>query len=590
MRQNKMAIKVKATGNGSDPEQADVRAAIIKHIEDTSKAEDAYDNATLYQVTAGYGCWRVSTVYTDDEGFDQDIRIEPIENPWTVYFDPNAKEYDCSDGMFALVTVRMSRGDFKAKYPGIEPANFSNTVQGDRDEWVGADFVRIGEYWRKEPYTKTLLLLSDGRTVEDDDNFRAVADQLAQGGMDPQTGQPIQPVTVVRQRQVECHKVYCYTIAGSEIIDAKEWAGKYIPLVPLWGKVVNIEGRKKYRGLVRFAKDPQRVYNYARSALIERVALAPKSPWLLTTKMIAEPTIKALWDKANVESRPYLVYEPDERMPGGMPNRQQGADVPVGLVQQTEQSAEEIRATMNLFEANLGAPSNETSGKAIFLRQRKGELSTFIFTDNLAKSIKYTGQIVLDLIPKIYDTQRIFRIMGEDGEEDFIEVNKPIFNGQQWITLNDLNVGKYDVKVESGPSYATRRLETAEALTNIVSQAPELRLLLADKIVGNLDIPGGDDVLKRIQRFQAMQGLIDPPEDVQMPTPPQPNPMDIAKLRETDAKTAKYQADATKSQSDAMLNMAQIGVHPVMYNPNMPPPPVGAPDPSLMPPPGGLGQ
>lgn len=523
-RQNRPAIKIRAVEEG-DKDTANTLQGLVRNIESVSNAERAYDTAFEIAVAGGFGGWRVVAQYADDDGFDQELRIKEVRNPFSLYLDPGAQEWDRRDALYGFVTEILSESEFKVRYPDAEVSSFDGDAEW-AGQWFFDDKVRVCEYWYKKPYTKTLALLSSGETV-DKDEIKDVLDELA-----AEKG-----VTIVKEREVQCMKVYQCVVSGAEILSKPvEWKGKFIPIVPVWGDLVNIEGRDLYSGMVRFSKDAAKGYNFTRTMAVESVANAPKAPWLLTPKML-EGGLQKAWDEANVENFPYLPYNPDPNVPGGRPMREPPPDVPASLITLAQLDNDDLKATMGQFDASLGQQSNETSGKAIMARQREGDNANFNYIDNLGRAIKYTGEILVDLIPHYYDTPRTIRILGEDGAEEYAQLYGEVLDQQsgQVVKVNDLSRGRYDVTVTVGPTFATQRMEAAELLTNIMQSAPDTAPILADLVVKNMDGPGTDEASKRLRRLAIKNGLVpatdeDKEDEQKNPTPP--NPMAELEMRE----------------------------------------------------------
>jgi rubrerythrin len=553
-RQNRPQIKLRATEEG-DKSTADVLQGLIRNIEATSNADLAYDEAFKCAVTCGYGVFRIATEYSDDNGFDQCIKILPVRNPFSVYFDANAKAFDRRDARCAWVTELVSREEFKSRWPKAEMVSFSPSNVGDTymDRWWQEDQVRIAEYWYKKKEKKRIYRLSSGEVV-DAKEFDPVADELAQPQVDEMGQMVREPILIEAEREVEYDCVYMEMVSGTQTLEGPtKWAGKYIPIIPVWGELTNVDGRDRYMGLTRTARDAQTNYNYHRSVTQETIANAPKSPFLVTPKMVAGH--ERQWENIGVANDPALMYNPDPDAPNGRPTREGMSDMPVALIQAAQLDSEDLKAVTGIYDASLGARSNETSGKAILARQRESDVSTFDFLDNLSRSIRYEGEILVDLIPHIYDTQRIVRILGEDGTEEYVELNKPIYDQQtgKWVTLNDLNRGKYDVAVSVGPSYTTQRMETAEAMLQLSQGTGPLAELAKYAAVKNMDIPGSDEVLKAMRKQMVMANLLDPNEEDAPPPPPQPDPKMMA-----DAEYTMARAEKTKAETQKIVTMLPI--------------------------------
>ncbi|WP_293907423.1 portal protein, partial [Phenylobacterium sp.] len=397
-RQNKPAISVHPVDDAADPETAEVFNGLIRHIEQSSDAEVAYDTALDFAVTCGVGYFRINTRYAADDGFDQDIAVERVANPFSIYGDPEGTAADSSDWNTAFVVDSLPRAAFEARWKGAEAADWSAddpTAGGGLA--LDGDRVKVAEYWRRERETRTILALSDGRVVEEA-TYRAQKAIFDALGVKP----------VGRPRQAASHKVTQRIVSGAAVLETVDWAGRFIPIVPVYGEELMVDGRRRLSSLVRDAKDPQRMFNYWRTTSTELVALAPKAPFI--GRKGAFETDSDKWATANTQSHAYIEYDGAEP-----PMRQGFAGVPAGALQEALNASDDMKAIMGLHDASLGARSNETSGRAIMARQREGDVSTFHYIDNLSRSIRHAGRILLDLIPKVYATARVVRVLVPDG-------------------------------------------------------------------------------------------------------------------------------------------------------------------------------
>ena len=546
-RLNRMAIRVKPNGSGATVEMAKTLEGLIRNIEGTSKAYIAYQTGLDGATNNGFGYFRVVTDYADDSSFDQEIRIKRVKNPLTVYLDPRCSEPDGRDGRFGFVTEMVPRKEYEVRFPGKHLTPFSEISETDgMENWYEEDQVRIAEYWVKEPKEKKLYLLSDGRTVEAEE-WDAIVDELIAGEItmhlepnpqDPQ-GQPV-PVEgpapegsgfpeevinptpeIVRERIVQSHVVVQYLIDGSQILEGPtEWPGKYIPIIPVWGKEIIIDSKRHLRGVIRFAKDSQRIYNYFRSSATETVALAPKAPWVAADEQLEGHDE---WDDANEKNYAVLRYKHLPNVPP--PQRNVVSQTAIGEITEANISNEEMKSTTSLYDASLGAQSNERTGRAIMARQREGDVANYTYHDNLKIALEFCGDILIDLIPNIYDTERQLTIVGEDGEEKFVSVNQAVVDvatGKK-VILNDLSIGRYKVSVSTGPSFSTRREEAAQSMLDFIRVAPESASMVIDLIAENMDWPGA---VKIANRFKKMLELNFPGIDEEGPLQPQQPSLD----------------------------------------------------------------
>lgn len=537
IRQADIAIKAIPEDDSSDPALAEVFDGLLRLIQYQSSAKHVYSTAAEHQAGCGIGWFRVGTKYTDDEGWDQEIIIRSIMQPLSVFCDPAAVLPDRSDAMWIAVTESVPRKAFERRFPGKSRTSLEAPVDLPEHglSWCTQDDVLIAEYWVKKPYKKTLALLKDGRTVD--------YEKLAQfpGAM----------MMVERTRETVCHKVIQYVVSGAEILSGPhEWPGKFIPIIPVIGGEFPLE-RKTYRySAIRFARDPQQLYNFYRTAQAEVIALQPKSPWLVTTKMIG--AFKGLWDKAHKANLPYLPYEPDERAPGGTPKRQDPPAVSPALMNEAQIAADDMKATTGIYDAALGAKSNETSGVAIGRRQMEADVANYHFADNLQRSLEYCGRILIDLIPHIYDNERVIRLMGENGEDKFAPIN-----AVQWgpdgmpVIVNDLSAAKFDIRVVMGRSYATKRIEAQESMSEFIRSVPDVGPVIMDLFAKAMDWPQADEIAKRLRNMVPPQALADPDAP---PPPPDPKAQMAEEMQivQAEAETRKKKAEADKAEIEVM--------------------------------------
>lgn len=494
-RLNKPSIKVHPVDDKSDPLTAEVLNGIIRNIEVQSKADLAYDCAIDAAVSGGVGYLRVDVDYARDDTFDKDIIINRIANPFTVYGDPLSDAADSSDWNRAFVTDLLTEDEFEASYPKAERADWQAADGEVENMWADEDGIRIAEYWRRIEVMKTLLKFSDGAVLTEDaylENEGQLKAMFDAAGL-----------SVVANREIPSYEVEQYLMTGAEVLSKVEWSGKYIPIIPCYGDEVNVEGKRYFHSLIKFAKDPQRMLNYWRTTATELVALAPKAPWIgARGSFDSDPN----WATANAKSHPYLEYDVVQ---GGMPpQRQPFAGVPAGALNEAMMAADDMKSTMGIFDAALGARSNETSGVAIKARDRQSDVSNFHFIDNMTRCIRQAGIVVLDLIPSVYNEARVMRIMGEDmTTPDTVQVNQQIPHpeggqdeeGNPRTHVYDLTAGKYDVTVKAGPSFTTRREEASEQMMALLQAFPAAAPYVGDILAESQDWPRSDDIAKRLK-------------------------------------------------------------------------------------------
>jgi hypothetical protein len=501
-RQNRPAIKVRPVDDGADPATAEVMNGLIRNIEYTSNADVAYDTALENAVDSAWGYLRVNLVYASDDSFEKDLRIERIVNKFRVYGDPRSEAADTSDWNVAFVTDLMKLDDFRREYKGAQPSDWdADGYEALKEPWREGDEIRVAEYWTRDKVDGEIVLLRAPDGQEKVVDVEALKRDMA-------IFQAAQWV-VAGNRKVKRQKVTQYILSGAEVLEKNDWAGIYIPISICLGDEVNVEGKRHLRSLIRDAKDPQKMVNYWRTTSTEMVALSPKAPWI-GPKGIFDADKR--WKTANTENHPYLEYDGKIAAQGGPPQRQPFAGPAAGAIQESLMAGDDMKAILGLYDASLGARSNETSGVAINARQREGDVSTFHFIDNLGRCIRHTGRILIDLIPKVYTAGRMVRILGIDGTPQNVPLGPPqpgqqppavmMPSGQPGMPkagVFDLTAGKYDLTVEAGPSFTTKRQEAAAQITEFVRAFPQVMPLIGDLLVKVLDWPGAEEIAARLK-------------------------------------------------------------------------------------------
>jgi len=499
-RQNRPGAKVIPVDDKADVQVAEIFNGMIRHIEYISDADVAYDTACENQVSYGEGYLRLLTEYCDDDTFDQDIKIGRVRNSFSVYMDPTIQDPTGADAKWCFVTEDLTKAEYTRMYPDAAPITTLQSLGvGDQSisNWLNEDTIRIADYYYIEYDRATLNLYPGNATAfentPEDKQLRAIY------------GKP------KRSRESDRPRVKYCKINGYEILEEREWAGKWIPVIRIVGNEFEVDGRLYVSGLVRNAKDAQRMYNYWVSQEAEMLALAPKAPFIGYGGQFEG--YETQWKTANTQNWPYLEVNPDVTDGQGavlpLPQRAQPPMASSGLLQAKAGASEDIKSTTGQYNASLGMGSNERSGKAILARQREGDVGTYHYGDNLARGVRHVARQLVDLIPKIYDTQRIARIIGEDGETKMVKINpdqpEPVNKivDQQGVVMEKIynpSVGKYDVVAITGPGYATKRQESLEAMAQLLQGNPQLWAVAGDLFVKNMDWPGAQEMAKRFAK------------------------------------------------------------------------------------------
>jgi hypothetical protein len=487
MRQSRPRMRAHSMNSEANAKVADIITGIFKHIEVNSDADTAYDTAGEYAVRIGWGYWRVITDYVREDSFDQEIFIRPIDNPFSVYFDPNSIQPDGSDAEKVLITTLMSKDDFRIQYPGADDGgDFNQRGTGDFDpDWVQKEDIRVAEYFYCERKKTKLLLLSDGTKVYKDE--APSPEILAAAG-----------IMVVGERDTMRKQIKWCKLTGLEILEERDWSGRYIPVVPVYGQQLTVEDKRKKYGLVRNAKDAQRMYNYWQTSLTESIALAPKAKWLLAEGQ--DEGHENEWAQANIKSMPVLRYKQTDinGKEAPAPQRLQPEPPPAGVIAAAMSIDKDLQSVVGIFDPSQ-LPQGNMSGKAIRGQQQQQDMTNFHYYDNLVRSMKHTGRIILDLIPKIYDRERVLRIIGYDGQPEMVTLNQRTQDemGVEKV-LNDVTVGEYDVYMDTGPGYQSKRQEAVEAMMPMISTNQELFNLAGDLVFRNMDFPGAEVIADRL--------------------------------------------------------------------------------------------
>lgn len=520
-RQNRPSIKVRPVDNGADVRTARVYDGLIRSIEQISSADVAYDTAVWGGVNMGFGFWRIAIEYSHDDSFDKDLLIKRIGNPLSVWPDPYSTEADSSDWNTAFICETMKKTAFEKQYKGAESVDWD--AANLESPWIEGEDITLAEYWCREEVEREIHKLSTGAVV-DDAVMKEHRDAFAAMG-----------VTVDASRMSRGYKVVQKLMTGAEVLETNDWAGKYIPIIAVYGNEVNEEGKRHFFSLIRDAKDPQRMFNFWRTTATELVALSPKAPWLINEESMPDDVNEAKkWKSANIENHAALMWKGQIA-----PSRIPFAGPAGGALQEALNAADDMKSTLGMYDASLGARSNETSGVAIERRKMEGDTATFHFTDNLSRAICHCGRVLIDLIPKVYSGERMVRVLGQDGTAQTVKVGKPPEAqgmppqiGQQQAPaapgqppqsagptdatgqpmtpptesdplegVFDLSAGKYDLTVTVGPSYSTKRVEAAEQMMQLLQAFPAAAPIIGDLVAKNLDWPGADEIAARLKQM-----------------------------------------------------------------------------------------
>lgn len=588
-RRTDIGPEIKPEGQNADKGTAETLQGLIRNIEQISNARDAYDNSYNETLQGGYGAFEVATRFINDDisddAFNQEIVIEPIDDATSsVYFGPS-KKYTKEDAPWAFKAFNMDMDVFKATYPDAKLSDFgdfANLIDGNED-WFNAkeNTIRLAVYWRKKSVKKTIVQLSDGR-IEELKDIEPVLDELAQPRIDPVTQQQIPGITIVNQRSVQGFKLEKFLLNGAEILDqTTDYKGKFIPIIPEYGERINIAGAEIVHGKIRFSKDPARILNFTVSAITERAALGPAEFfWMTPGQMAGHETDLG---QMNTSRKPVHQYnsvdengEPLPESAFGPPKKSEGGTVQAALINLNTEMRQSIFAVMGTSGQTVsdGTAIDPRSGEAIKAAAVSQDTGSFVYLDNLHKSVQHCYRVITDLAPHVYDTERQQRIIKPDDTAEMVFLNQEMVDDEsgETVIVNDLSMGKFGVSVRTGPAFATQRQEAADGLIRLTENDPELRATANDIIVENMDGPGMDEMAKRLKENKFRTGILVPsPEEAQelgldrdqliiQQARPQieAEVLQGAQAQREQATTNALNAQAAKDQSVAQMN-AQKG-------------------------------
>lgn len=557
------SIKYLPVGDEATKDSAEIFEGVARHIMYQSNFKDGIAPEVIkHQVFGGIGRFRVLTDYRDKDSQDQDIFLEWLRDPTRVFVDPDTKEPDGSDARFAFIYDEMPKDQFDYEYPDF---NIRAKEDAYGTVWRGArsdKHVGVVEYYRRVTKRDKMFYLDTGDT--------ALASELA-----PEIRAALREADTP-ERTVETHKIEWFKLCGNEILEKTLWAGDIIPIIDVVGEITVIDGELDRKGHVRTMIDGQRMYNYNRSAQTQAIALQNKVPYV--GPMEAFSSLEQYYESANQIDYawlPYNAYDSQDR-PLPAPQRQPPPIVPEAYVQAAEMAAADMQMVSGQYEASMGADGQELSGKAVQQRQQAGENGSFHFLQNYQTGVRKLGKILLDLIPKIYTSERVMKIMAEDGTQSDVKLDPQAAHAarqleneeeQQIKAIFNPNVGKYQVEADVGPGFMTRRQEAFQALVQIVTQAPEMMHIIGDILMRYAPFPGAEEIAERLHNMVPPQALGGPSPQTQAAAAEiqKQNGM-ITKLmqdlgaqkQKLDDATAKHEIEEYRAQTDRMKAIKDI--------------------------------
>ncbi len=518
-RMTRPQIIVRPTGEGSDPDTADIKQGIIRATERRYQAEEIRDDAFYGVLEKGWAYYRVVEDYENEHSFRRIFKPVRINDDFSVYCDPNAPNR--IDAEFYFITDDMPVEEFRALHPESELAGLTEfTPLGDEEKyWIGDGTIRTCEYYYKVREPMLLYNVGDDRgkfkdEMTDDDWLTVLRDEK---------GEPI-------YRQSSRERIFWAKISAKDVLDGNDSKtagrrilGSHIPIIPVLGRKVRVEGRYVFCGMVRDAIQPCLASDYWLSAITEMVALGPKAPWIAAYKSIAR--YKEMWDTANIDNWSALYYDhvDESGNPLPAPSRQFG-EVPIqGMTYILNYADEDLKRVMGIFNASLGAPGPETSGVAIGRRQQESDVANYNYIDNLKRSIAYEARVYLSLMRDVLTAPQVMDMVRPDGSTEKVLINKEFKDPATGENKTyDMQAGDYDSEVEVGPSYNTRREEAAAGMTEYLKIDPQAAPLVGDLIVDNQDYPNKEQFKERlkIRASQLAPGIVQNDDTDQAKVPP----------------------------------------------------------------------
>lgn len=533
IRQMNPAIKVSPSDDAASEDVAEIYEGIVREIEYRCNASSIYEGAAESAAQCGIGNFRILADYCDDTSFDQHVSIERLFNPFSVFYDPAAKHPTREDAEWCFVVDHMREEAFKAEYPKAALSSVPDTdIPTWWRDWRAGKTVVVADYYWKEYDKVELFLLPGGQVVQG---------PLPKG------------VDFQRKRTANKTRIMWAKVSGDDVLDGPQRvAGEYLPVIAVTGEELHI-GEEVYRsGVVRHAKDAVRIRNIMRTASVESALLQPRAPFVGTMKQFEG--LEDRWEQANHANYAYLPYNPDEQAPGP-PQRLTPPIASQALSVEAQVAADDIKATIGMYDASLGARSNETSGVAIDARQREAEMSTSVYADNMVKAISHAGRVIVSMIPEIYDAERMVRILGEDAQEKIVAINKRTMAVNPLGELvpmveNDMKAGRYAVRIAVGPAYSTRKQESADGMLSFMEKIPNAAPVIADLVAGAQDWPDAERISQRMRKMVPPDLL---EEDEKEPDPQ----VEAQKQQQAEAMMAQAQQQKIKEEAEVRKAVAE---------------------------------
>ena len=496
-KQNRPQIQVVPVDSGADEDKAKILSGLIKDTEEASDFESANDVAVENAVYSGIGFLRIITDFIHEKSFNQEPRYKSIHNPEAVLIDPLSREIDGSDNDRALVCEWVDKAQIEKEFGDDAVSDFEfDGAENWHDQ--SKDTILIAEYFYKDSVRDTLIMLEDGTS-----EFKSVL--LEQWSEDE-----LKLVTV-DERATTRTEIKWAKLSGCKVLETGIFPGQHIPIIPVYGEVVWVGEERKVFSLVHFATDPQRLFNYWKSA---EASILQKNQDEMT--IVDDRGIASFEEWKNPSKAQYLRFRATDDNGNQIPypTKMGAATPPVGILNASESAKSLIADTLNMHAPNMGQDVNQQSGKAIGLLQRQGETSQFHFQDNDNKSIRHCGRILLGLYPVLYDTPLVRRIVGTDGETKMVKLNaqpqtEDEFDKAIGGILNDMTVGRFDIRIDTGPSFNTQREQSFQLMMQLAQFAPNIMQCAGDLIIKDSPLLNSKEIADRVKKMMPPQVLGD---------------------------------------------------------------------------------
>jgi hypothetical protein len=512
IKQQRPRGKCHPVGDGADIEIAEILNGIGRHIETRSEASVAYDSASTSALDGGWGYFRLIAEFVDRKSFQKDLRILPIRNALSVFMDPSAIMPSGCDQNWCLISVKMSRQEYKRRYPRAENAGWADISVGDgAADWEDKESVRLAEYFRLREKAETLFLIR-GPNGQEFTRYRSEMPRGEDGKLldiaEAQALMAPRGLVIDGERESTKMQVEWFRLNGRKVVERERLPGTYIPIFRVEGNYKNLDGKIIRRGMVESLMGPARMVNYGETAKIKRLGLAPKAPWVAAEGQLdGHPE----WDDANQKTYSVLTYKMVviETSSGPVvappPSRQTPAQIEAGFSEFVQQMRTNLMAVAGMpNEPGMDKQGEVVSGEAMRRRQYLSDQSHFQYYDNLTLAIAQCWRVITEWVPVYYsEPGRVQRVIGEDSTPEMVTLNQRVTDDQGVETVkNDLTVGRYDVVMETGPGYDTKREEGAESLLSLLAIPPLAEAVVKlglDLVFRSIDHPYMQELADRVQ-------------------------------------------------------------------------------------------